>query len=186
VNFHVLRLLTPGSGPIVRHGVWKQVDCPACGVHPVGRVGNITVRFRRKDTLLDFVGTASGILFRHSVAEILTSERITGWCAGAVNVEAVRRLQDQDLNYHEFIITGHTRGYAERVGLIVERECDACGVRHYAYPDVEEPLPLPQSCWDGSDVFIIDGLGIRVVTDAFRAAIERNSLSGLEFSPLSD
>jgi hypothetical protein len=184
VNFYVPDFLTPGSGPIVTEGPWKQIQCSTCGLRPRGRVGSIAVRFGRKGELLHWVATAGGTLVRQVVTEDLTAARLAGWRAGVVRVDAVARLREQDLAYHEFLIIGHTREYAQAVGLVLEQECVECGYRKYVYPEV--PLVMPESCWDRSDVFTIDELGVRVVTEAFREAVEKHGHTGIEFTPLSE
>ena len=102
-----------------------------------------------------------------------------------VQVEAVKHLRTQDLAFYEFIITGHTRGYAEAVGLTVERECAECGLRRYAYPK-DNPLVLPERCWDGSDVFMIEDIGVPAVTEAFRECVQQDGHTGIEFTPLGE
>jgi len=150
-NFYVPNFLTPGSGPIVTDGPWKQVSCSACGLRPVGRVGIMTVRFTRKGDLADWVATAGGILVRQVVTGHLTEARLSGWRAGMVLVDAVTRLREHDLAYHELVVIGHTREYAHEAGLSVQQECQECGYRRYAYP--EGSLVMPTASWDRSDIY---------------------------------
>ena len=183
-GFFVPDFLSAQGGPTVTDGPWKQVSCSLCGLRPVARVGSMTVRFTRKGNLLDWVGTAAGILIRPHVTDDLIEARLSGWRAGVVTTSAVARLQGQDLSYHEFVIVGHARDYAEQSGLRLEKQCAECGRRVYAYP--VEPLRMPENCWDGSDVFLIEELGVRVVTEPFRATVEKNHHTGIEFTPLSE
>jgi hypothetical protein len=183
-QFYVPDYLTPGSGPIVTETAWKQVVCSECGSRPAGRIDGMTVRFTRKGELLDWVRTAAGILFRSKVAENLSQAHLSGWRAGVLSVKAVPRLQDQDLNYHECVLIGHTRSYATEAGLSLKQHCTECGHREYVYP--EEPLTMPESCWDRSDVFRIDELGIEVVTEEFRDAVQSFGHTGIEFTPLGE
>lgn len=183
-EFYVPDFLTPGAGPVVTRGQWKHLSCGVCGGQPIGRVGSISVRFTRKSDLLDWVRTAEGILVRRQVADQLTDARLFGWRAGIVGIETGGTLREQDLAYHEFVITGHARRYAEAVRLRVQSECLECGCRKYVYPD--EPLVVPTRCWDGSDVFTIEELGVKVVTEAFRDAVLEHGQTGIEFTRLSE
>jgi hypothetical protein len=183
-EFYVPDFRTPGAGPEVTQGIWKRVTCGVCGQRPVGRVGSISVRFTRKGDVLDWVRTAEGILIHRQVVDHLTEARLVGWRAGIVAVDAGTRVLGQDLAYHEFIITGHTRDYAEQAGLRLQQQCRECGYRKYVYPD--QPLVVPEDSWDHSDVFVIEELGVKVVTGAFRDAVERHGHTGIEFTPLSE
>lgn len=183
-KFYVPDFLTPGSGPIVSDTAWKQVLCGKCGTRPFGRVDGMTVRFTAKGQLLDWVMTGAGILLRAGVAENLSQAHLTGWRAGVLKVKAVPRLQDKDLAYHEFVVIGHARRYAELAGLLLKEHCTECGYQEYVYP--EAPLTIPDGCWDRSDFFRIDELGVDVVTDEFREAAQHFGHTGIEFTPLAE
>jgi hypothetical protein len=170
-------------GPEVIDVTYKHVECSVCGIRPVARVGGTSVRFAKKSELVDFSRTAQGMIVRQSVVDHLTDARISGWRPGCVQVETAPTLREQDTSYYELVIIGHTRGYAERVGLQVESECRECGLRVFTYP--QEGLVIPEECWDGYDIFLIDELpGIRVVTDAFRQVVEKYQHTGVEFVPI--
>lgn len=181
--FYVLEYTHPG--PEVIDIRCKHVECSVCGIRAVARVGSIGVRFANKSELTDFSDTAQGIIVRQSVVDHLTEARISGWRPGYIQVETVPRLRDQDTTYYELVVIGHTTGYAEHVGLQIESECKECGRRVFAYP--QEGIVMPEECWDGSDVFVIDELpGIEVVTDAFRQVVEKYQHTGVEFVPVDE
>jgi len=145
----------------------------------------ITVRFAKKAELTDFSQTAGGIIVRQSVVTHLTDARISGWRAGQLQVEAVSRLRDYDLNYSELVIIGHTSGYSRLVALELDRECEECGRRSFVAP--QEGLPMPLECWDGSDIFVIDELpGLTLVTEAVRQVIEQYRHTGVKCTPIAD
>jgi len=145
----------------------------------------VGIRFTKKSELTDFIENA-GIFVRHRVVERFTEARISGWRAGDVRVEAVPSLRDQDLNYRELVIIGHTRGYAERVGLDKEDVCQECN-RRPVYSRPQEGLVIPEECWDGSDIFVIDELpGLEIVTEAVRQLIEEQKYTGVICTPISE
>lgn len=158
---------------------YKHVSCKACGTFPVDRVGGTAVRFTKKSEIADFSRTAQGVLARQSVIDHLTQFHISGWRPGCVQVDKGSRLDAYNLDYCELIIVGHTIGYSKCVQLEVNRKCDDCGRQRFAYP--REGLALPEECWDGSDIFVIEELGVRVVTEAFREVVERYQHTGLVF-----
>jgi hypothetical protein len=171
-------------GPQVVDVRYKHMKCSVCGIVPVARIGGIGVRFAEESELADFSRSAAGALVRQSVVDHLTEARISGWRPGCVRVETVSRLRDQDVNYCELVIIGETRGYAERVGLQVEKECEECGRRRFAPP--REGLVIPKECWDGSDIFIIGEFGLCVVTEPFRQVVEKHQHTGVEFIPVDE
>lgn len=181
-EFFVLEFTQPA--PEVIAVEYKHVRCHRCGVYPVARVGGTGVRFTRKDQCADFSRTAQGILARQSVLDHLTQSYLSGWRPGCVRVESTVGLQGLDLQYYELVVIGHTMGYSERVYLEIEDQCEECGRRKFAYP--REGLLLPEECWDGSDVFVIEELGVRVVTGAFQQLVEQYKHTGLEFVPLNE
>lgn len=182
-TFYVLEHTT--LGPEVVGVTYKHVKCSVCGIRPVARVGSTRVRFTRKSDLTDFSRTADGIIACQSVVDHLTEARISGWRPGSLQVETVSRLRGQDIAYYELVIIGHTRGYTEYVDLEIESECKECGRRAFAYP--QEGFVIPEECWDGSDIFVIDELpGIRVVTEAFRQVVGKCQHTGMEFVPVSE
>ena len=163
----------------------KHVECGVCGIRGVARVGSTRVQFTRKANLVDVTRTANGIIVRQSVIDHFTDACISGWRAGALEVEAVPGLRGQDLDYHELVIIGHTRGYAEHVPLKVDSECQECGRRAYRYP--QHGIPMPLECWDGSDIFLIDELpGLPIVTEAVRRVLEEYQHTGVECTPLAE
>lgn len=171
-------------GPEVIDVNYKHVKCSVCGMRPVARIGGMGVRFARKSDLVDFSSPAGGVLIRRSVVDHLTEARISGWRPGCVHVETVSRLHNQDINYCELVIIGRTKGYAERLELQIEKECKECGYRSFARP--RKGLVIPEECWDGSDIFVINEFGLRVVTKAFCQVVERYQHTGVEFIPLDD
>jgi hypothetical protein len=182
-SFFVFEYALPG--PWVIDVRYKHVQCSVCGSRPVARVGGTSVRFRKKSELVDFTRTAGGILARRSVLEQLREARISGWRPGRVSVEKAESLSEQDTEYDEMVVIGHTRGYSERVVLEIDSECKECGRRAYVYP--KQGLLVPRECWDGSDVFLIDELpGLYVVTEAFREQIEKHQYTGAEFVPVDE
>jgi hypothetical protein len=174
----------PHLGPEVVKVRYKHVRCSVHGTVPVARVGAIGVRFAKKAELVDFSLTAAGILVRQSVVDHLSEERISGWRPGCLHVDTAPRLRDQDTNYCELIIVGHTRGYANSVGLQISDQCDECGRRRFMAP--REGLIIPVESWDGSDIFVIDELGIQIVTESFRRVVEEHQHSGLRFVPIAE
>jgi len=164
---------------------YKHIECSVCGLRPTARVGSTGVRFAQEDELADFSETAQGVIARRSVVEHLTEERISGWRAGYVQVETSPKLRDLDTGYYELIIIGHTRGYAQRVGLTIRSECTECGRRAFEPP--QEGLVMPEDTWDGSDIFVIDELpGIYVVMEEFRQVIQKHQHTGVEFVGLDE
>jgi hypothetical protein len=181
-TFFALEFTHPA--PEVIEVEYKHAKCGVCGIYPVDRVGGTGVRFARKSELADFSRTAQGILARQSVVDHLIQAHISGWRPGCVQVKSASKLHGQDTHYYELVIVGHTVGYSERVQLEIEKKCEECGRRRFAYP--QTGLVLPEECWDGSDIFVIEELGVRVVTEAFRQVIEKHQHSGLEFVPLDE
>lgn len=178
VSFFVFEYALPG--PWVIDVRYKHVQCSACGPRPVARVGWTSVRFSRESELVDFTATADGILARHSVLEQLREARISGWRPGRVTVERAAGLLEQDTEYDEMVVVGHTREYSGRVALEIEADCRECGRRVYVRP--KEGLLIPTECWDGSDIFVIDELpGIYVVTETFREVIRQHKCTGVKF-----
>lgn len=182
-NFSVLEFTHPS--PEVVDVRYKHVKCSVCGIRPVARVGGTGVRFAEKSELADFSRTAQGILVRQSVVDHLREARTSGWRPGCVRVERASSLGKHDTTYYELVIIGHTRGYANQVALEIEAECEECGRRVFFYP--KEGLVVPELCWDGSDIFVIDDLpGIYVVTEGFRQVVEKHQHTGVEFIPIDE
>ena len=182
-SFYVLAHTT--LGPEVTGVTVKHIECSQCGLRPVARVGGTTVRFTRKSDLTDWSRTAEGLIVRPSVIDHLTEARLSGWRQGIVHVNAVSRLREQNLDYDELIVVGHTRGYASLVELEIRDECSECGRKAYRRP--ENGLVLPQECWDGSDILTIDELpGITIVTEAFRQVVASHRHTGIELVPIEE
>ncbi len=167
---------------------YKHRKCGRCGARPQARVGPIHIRFKKKKQVLDFVPTTDGDCIHQRVADALTESLLSGWRPGMIGLEAAGRLpgagQDQEMRYCEFVVIGHTRNYAERTGLQIEYECTECGYQRYARP--RTAIDMPEQCWDGSDVFLIEELpGFCIVTDAFKEVVERHKFSGVTFTDIT-
>lgn len=163
----------------------KHVRCSKCGLRPVARVGNLRVRYSRKRELVDWARVPGATIVHQRVIDDLTAHKISGWRAGTLGIEATSRLENNDLSYSELVIIGHTRGYAARIGLGIEMECEECGLRIHRYPRVG--LEMPLECWDGSDIFQIDELpGIEVVTEPVKELIEKNGHTGVLCVPIAE
>ena len=119
-----------------------------------------------------------------TVVDHLREARITGWRGGALRVNAVKHLAGQDFSYSELVVIGRTRGYPEKVGLVIDKECKVCGRRIY-FPPLDG-LVMPQECWDGMDIFMVEGVGVQVATEAFRQVIEQHQHTGVTFVPIAD
>lgn len=164
---------------------YKHIPCPRCRLRAMARVGGTSVRFTREIEMTDFSGTANGLTARRSVFQHLTESRISGWRQGFLSVEATANLKQLDIDYYELVVIGHTRGYAEAVGLKIDKECELCGYVTYYYP--KQNLKMPLECWDGSDIFIVDELpGLYIVTEATCNVIEQHHFTGIKLFPIAE
>jgi hypothetical protein len=169
----------------VTHLVHKHIVCPRCGRRSLGRVGSTSVRFTREIEMTDFSSTDNGLIARESVFQRLTEHRISGWRQGFLVVETTPDVSHLKADYHELVIIGATRNYAQVVGLKVEQECKLCGYVHFRRP--KQGLEMPLECWDGSDIFMIEELpGLYVVTESVRSIIEHYNFSGVKLTPLAE
>ncbi len=173
------------DGPKDVNWTIKHVRCSQCGLRPVARVGSLRVRYSRKRELVDWARVPGATIVHQRVIDDLTAHKISGWRAGILGIESTPRLANDDLNYSELVIIGHTRGYTARIGLGIARECDECGRRIYRYPQVG--LEMPLECWDGSDIFQIDELpGFQVVTEPVKELIETSAYTGVLCVPIAE
>lgn len=171
--------------PEITSVFYKHRECTLCGTRPIARIGHKSVRFRRKSDLLDICGTAEGLIVKNKVIQLLITNRVSGWRQGYLQVEASPKLLGMDLEYHELVITGHTKKYAEIVGLEIRDQCKICGYIAYHFP--EHGLKLPQECWDGSDIFKIDELpGLYLFTEPVAKLITQNHLTGITVLPIEE
>ena len=182
-SFFVFEYALPG--PKVIDVRYKHIQCSVCGLRPVARVGGTGVLFSKKSELVDFTRTAGGILARRPVLDQLREARISGWRPGHVKVERAAGLAEQDIEYDEMVVIGHTRGYSERVALEMDAECKECGRQAYIRP--KQGFLIPEECWDGSDIFLVDELpGIYVVTETFQEVIEMHQCTGVGFVAIDE
>jgi len=178
-DFSILRLTT--VGPEVTNVVYKHIRCDVCGIRPIARVGETSVKFTRKSDMMDFSRTQGGLLVRQSIVGCLTEAKVSGWRSGDVQVEKIERLREVDSSYRELIVIGQAKNYTKYVDLEIFSSCSICGRTSYVRPDPGQ-LIIPAECWDGSDIFRIPELpGIYVASNLFRSTIEVHKGTGIKF-----
>lgn len=174
-----------GVSPEITSVFYKHRECTLCGTRPIARIGHTTVRFGRKSDLTDICGTTESLIVRNKVLQLFITNRISGWRQGYLQVEPSPKLLGMDLNYHELVITGHTKKYAETVGLEIRTQCSLCGYTAYKLP--QHGLELPLECWDGSDLFLIDELpGLCLFAEPVYHIIMQHKLTGITAFPISE
>lgn len=162
---------------------YKHSICSECGRRPFDRVGGTAVYFRREIEMTDISGTAEGLIARNSVFHALLENRITGWRQGVLTVTVSSEVISLDHDYHELIIIGSAKHYAEVVNLTIDHECQTCG--YISYRPSKKGLSMPLACWDGSDIFVIPELsGLCLVTDLVKNIFEQQGFTGVKLTPV--
>jgi len=128
-----------------------------------------------------WTGWAVLVVISVRVQELLRAENATGW--GTYPVEVYGRQGEHLPGYVGLMVSGRAGRQDKSRGDLLRKPALTRSGQPY---DVRRGLYFAEDRWDGSDVCVVQGTGVIVVTERARELFRRGRITNVRFTRLSE